>query len=638
MADNEKKKLPLPELLRATQGPYRMLFRYLLPYRRRFIIGILCGFGYALVNGLFPLVVLFVGRQVFGGGGDAFRVPGTVARLLDWVDDKLPFASSAGDAALSQPGIAGVLVACVLVPLVMIIRSLLSYGNSYCMAWVSFRMLRDVRRALFAHLLHQSLDFFNKAKSGKLISRVTNDVRVAQTSFISVASDIFKDPFSILVGVSVLLALDWKFCLVTLILFPTCLVPVIIFGRKVRKAGRAEEDEAGAMAVILQESFAGIRIIKSFGREDYQADQFTRSSEQQMRNSMRVKKSMDVVQPLIEVVSAAGVALALLYVFFFNIPPEKLLALMAGIFLLYEPAKKVSRLHMLMQKALAASTNVFALLQQKPTIQDAPDATVLETCRGEVQFEHVTFSYGTEAGDPAALRDVHLTIEPGRQVALVGSSGAGKSTMLSLMQRFYDPQAGVVRLDGRDIRSITQESLRRHIGVVSQETFLFHDTIEENIRFGRLDATREEVEQAARLAYAHDFILAQPEGYETIVGDKGCLLSGGQQQRLSIARAILKDAPILLLDEATSALDSESERIIQSALERLTQGRTTIAIAHRLSTVLKSDTIVVMDGGRIVDAGSHAELLERSAIYRRIYELQFHQTDESHEPTVADVD
>jgi subfamily B ATP-binding cassette protein MsbA len=589
-----------------------MLLGYLLPYKSRFLLGLACGVGYALVNGLFPLVVLFVGRQVFGGSSETFRIPGLLGRVMD----KIPLFESPG----AQAGATGVIIACIVVPLAMMVRSSLSYFNSYCMAWVSFRMLRDLRRALFAHLLHQSLDFFNKAKSGNLISRVSNDVRVAQAAFINVAADIFKDPFSVFVGVAVLFSLDWKFCLVALVLFPICLVPIIIFGRKVRKAGKAEEDEASTMSVILQESFAGIRVIKSFAREDFQADQFIKSSEQQFRNSLRVRKSTEIVQPLIEIVSAFGVALALLYVFFFAIPPELLLALLSGIFLLYEPAKKISRLHMQMQKALGASTTVFELMKRQPTIQDAPDARPLTTCTGQIEFRGVSFAYDPDA---PALHEVNLVVPAGAQYALVGSSGAGKTTLLSLLQRFYDPQQGSVLLDGHDLRSLQQRSLRENIGVVSQETFLFHDTIAENIRFGRLDATLEEITAAAKQAHAHEFISAQPQGYETIIGDKGSMLSGGQQQRLAIARAILKNAPILLLDEATSALDSESERMIQQALEVLTKGKTVIAIAHRLSTILKSDQIVLMEKGRIAAVGPHAALYETSPTYRHLYDLQF---------------
>ncbi len=374
------------------------------------------------------------------------------------------------------------------------------------------------------------------------------------------------------------------------------------------------------MAVILQESFAGVRVIKSFAREDYQASQFAKSSDLQCRNSMRVRKSMDIVQPLIESVSAFGVVLAILYVYYYHIGIIQFAALCFGIFLLYNPVKSLSRIPLQMQKCMASASNVFDLLNKKPAIQDAPDAVVLKECRGGLDFENITFSYGSEQN---AVKDMNLVIEPHKKYALVGSSGAGKSTVLSLILRFYDPQQGVIKLDGIDIRQISQNSLREHIGVVTQETFLFHDTIYENIRYGRLDATEAEIIAAAKLAYAHDFIVAQPEGYNSIVGDKGCLLSGGQQQRLAIARALLKNAPILLLDEATSALDSESEHMIQAALDRLSQGRTVIAIAHRLSTILKSDKIVVMDKGMVVDAGPHAELLERSPIYRKLYELQF---------------
>jgi subfamily B ATP-binding cassette protein MsbA len=609
---NKKKKLPLHELIRASWKPYKMLLSYLAPYRKRFFLGIACGVGFAILNGIFPLLIILIGRMVFGGTEEDFRLPGPIARIMEHFH-------FLGDSQRS--GVAGVIAACIIIPTVMMLRSILSYLNSYCMAWVGYRMLRDLRRALFVHLLNQSLSFFNTAKSGRLISRVSNDVRVAQNAFLNVASDIFKDPISIFVGAGVLFFIDWKFCLVTLFLFPTCLLPVIIFGKKVRKAGQAEEEEAGAMAVILQESFTGIRIIKSFAREEYQADQFARSSEEQFKNSMRVRKSMEIVQPLIETVSAFGVALALLYVFFFEVPVLNLVALLGGIFLLYQPAKKVSRLHMQMQKALAASTNVFALMNERSAIEDAPNAVELTSCKGHIEFHNVCFSYRE---DIPALTDVNLNVEAGRLYALVGSSGAGKTTVLSMIQRFYDPQSGSVTLDGVDLRELKQLSLRKQIGVVSQETFLFHDTIEENIRFGRLDATPEEIREAARLAYAHDFIMAQPAGYQTIVGDKGCQLSGGQQQRISIARAILKNAPVLLLDEATSNLDSESERMIQAALEELTKGKTVIAIAHRLSTILKSDKIVVMDRGKIVAMGTHSELLEVSEIYRHLYELQFH--------------
>jgi len=600
-----KEKLPFFQLLRAFWAPYLRLAQYLKPYKKRFVMGLIFGILAGLLNGVFPLVIKKAGEAILPPG----QSPANPTELL----------KSGMDAG---PGIESVIWISLLIPAAMVARGVCSYLQSYYLAWVSLRVLRDIRTQLFLHLISQSLGFFNRSKSGKLISRVLNDTRVAQNALTSIAGDIVSQPVAVVSGVVVLVMMDWKFALTTLVLFPICIVPVVFFGKKVRQAGRLEENEAGQMAVILQETFAGIRVIKSFAREEYQGSQFEKSSEIQCQNSLRVRRSTDIVQPLIESVSALGVVLAMVYVYYYHISFIKFAALCAGIFLLYNPVKSLSKIPMLMQKCMASATNIFDLLKLQSEIQDKPDAVVLRNCTGRIEFDRVCFSYGV---DKAAVEDITLRIEPGKKYALVGSSGAGKSTLLSLLLRFYDPQSGGIRVDGRDIRDYAQRSLREQIGVVTQETFLFHDTIFENIRYGRLDATREEVIEASKAAFAHDFILAQPDGYETIVGDKGCLLSGGQQQRLAIARALLKNAPILLLDEATSALDSESERMIQSALDRLSEGRTVIAIAHRLSTILKSDCIVVMDLGRIAEIGSHQQLLDNSILYRNLYELQFHQ-------------
>lgn len=601
-------KLPFPELVRAFWKPYLRLLSYMHPYRKRFFFGIACGVAGGMLNGAIPLVIKKAGEPLMGAGL------------------KLPDKSALFNGGITNdgPGIEGVIWISLLIPLVMIARGIFSYLNVYSLAWVSLRVLRDIRTQLFAHLMSQSLDFFSREKAGNLMSRVMSDTRVTQNALTSVSGDIIKDPIAVLTGVAVLVMIDWKFSLTTLVLFPICIIPVVVFGRKVRQAGKAEERESAQMSVILQETFAGVRVIKSFAREDYQTLQFAKSSDTQCRNSMRVRRSSDIVQPLIESVSALGVVLAMAYVYYYGISFAKFAALCAGIFLLYNPVKNLSRIPMLMQKCMVSANNIFDLMEMKPTILDLPSAKPMERCEGLIEFENVSFGYGSEK---LALRNATLRIERGKKYALVGASGAGKSTILSLILRFYDPQTGEVKIDGHDVRGITQHSLRRHIGTVTQETFLFHDTISENIRYGNLEATHEQIIAAAKLAYAHDFILAQPNGYETIVGDKGCMLSGGQQQRLAIARAILKGAPILLLDEATSALDSESERMIQDAIEKLSEGRTVVAIAHRLSTILKSDCIVVMDHGRIVDTGTHSELLEKSELYRSLYELQFHHGD-----------
>jgi subfamily B ATP-binding cassette protein MsbA len=600
----------LPQLIRAFWRPYLRLAAYLTPYKKRFALGLLFGVLAGIVSGTLPLVVSVIGGDVLPAG----KMPG-IKELNDL-----------RDANTSGPGIETVVWMSLLIPLVMIARGLFSFLNTYYLTWVSLRVLSDIRSELFRHLMSQSLDFFNRSKSGLLSSRVLNDTRQAQMALTSISGDIVSQPIAVITGVASLVYIDWKFSLTTILLFPICIIPVLFFGRKVREASRAEENEAAQMSVILQESFAGVRVVKSFAREGYQADAFERSSNEQVDSSLRVRRSSDIVQPLIESVSALGIVLAIIYVYYYGLNLINFIALCGGIFLLYRPVKSLSRLPMLMQKCMVSANHVFEILEERPRIADRPEARVISACEGHIRFESINFSYGV---NKAAVADITLDVQAGKKYALVGPSGAGKSTLLSLILRFYDPQSGRITLDGVDIRDLTQASLREHIGVVNQDTFLFHDTIYENIRYGRLDATREEILAAARSAHAHDFILSQSHGYETVIGDKGCLLSGGQQQRLAIARALLKNAPILLLDEATSALDSESEQLIQSALEKLSEGRTVIAIAHRLSTVLKSDCIVVMDGGRIVDTGSHAELLVKSPLYRNIYEIQFHHADDA---------
>src|SRR5438270_4859626 len=377
------------------------------------------------------------------------------------------------------------------------------------------------------------------------------------------------------------------------------------------------------MTVTMQESFAGIRVVKSFDREEQLEKTFRRGAQQSFSQTMRVVKAQEAVSPVVEIIATIGVGLALWYVYAANLTAGRFFGLITGIFIIYEPIKTLSKLHIVMQRSLGATTQIFAILDSVPTVRDAPNAIELASSRGEIELDNITFRYPTGVTD--ALSNINLHIEPGKTYALVGASGAGKSTILSLILRLYDPSAGAVKVDGHDLRSLTQKSLREQIGLVSQETFLFHETIFKNIQFGRLNATPEEVYAAARTASAHEFILAQPDGYETVIGDKGCLISGGQQQRLAIARALLKNAPILLLDEATSSLDTESEKQIQNALEKLAAGRTVIAIAHRLSTVLSADQIVVLDRGQIKEIGTHAELIEKSGYYRRLYDLQFHE-------------
>ena len=605
-AEGVKVKLSFLDTIRTAWGPYRRLYSYAGPYKWRFAIGLAFGVAYGLVNSLLPLIVLQVSNYIFHGAAPNPRAILAHREMLN-----------------IGPKIDSILWICLAIPVVMAARSLCSYGNAYYMNWVSNKVVNDVRNQLFAKIIRHSMDFFNRMQTGFLMSRIANDTRNMQQALASVSSDVFKQPITIIGAIIVLLLMDWKFTVVSLILFPICIIPIRLFGRRARRAVQLDQRGSALMSVTMQESFAGIRVIKSFAREDQQEKAFRRSAQLSFSNMMRMVKATEAVGPLVEIIASFGVGLALLYVYATNLSAGRFFGLISGIFILYEPIKTLSKLHIVMQRSLGATTQIFSILDSVPSVRDAPNAIELVSSKGRIDFEKVTFRYPTGITD--AVRDVDLHVESGKTYALVGASGAGKSTVLSLILRLYDPDSGTIKIDGHDLRLLTQKSLRDRIGLVTQETFLFHDTIFKNIQFGRLHATADEVYAAARTAYAHDFIIAQPQGYDTVIGDKGCLISGGQQQRIAIARALLKNAPILLLDEATSSLDSESEKQIQHALEKLAAGRTVIAIAHRLSTILSADQIVVLDQGHIKEIGTHAELLEKSGYYRRLYDLQFNQ-------------
>ena len=609
----KKSKPSFFETVRLGWRPYRRLYGYVKPYKWRFIFGLALGFLFGVVSGLLPLVLQKVTTTIFHG---AAPNPADVARHSELLN--------------TGGSVKSIVWMCLLIPAVMTVRSLVAFGNTYYMNWVSNRVVSDIRNELFAKIVNQSMGFFNKMRAGVLMSRITNDTIAMQAALTAVSSDAFKQPVSIIFALTVLLYMDWKFTVATLVLFPCCILPIQMFGKRARKAVQRQYEDMGQMVVTMQETFAGIRVIKSFAREDHQIKSFARSTMLQFRNAMRMIKAMEATGPLIETLAAIGVGMALLYVYIANLSAGRFLALIGGIFILYDPVKTLSKIHVVMQRSIAATVGVFGILDTEPEIQDAPDAQTLASSRGQLDLENVTFRYSGTNSD--AVKDLSLQIDPGKTYALVGPSGAGKSTILSLILRLYDPTSGVIRIDGRDLRTLTQRSLREQIGLVTQDTFLFHDTIYNNILFGRPGATREEVYVAAQTAYAHQFIIKQPHGYDTVIGDKGMLLSGGQQQRLAIARAILKNAPILLLDEATSALDSESEKQIQLALQTLAAGKTVIAIAHRLSTILSADQIVAMDHGRIKEIGTHEELLDKSGYYRRLYDLQFNRGPEHRDP------
>lgn len=515
--------------------------------------------------------------------------------------------------------IAGV---CAIVPFLILLRGLWTYLHQYCMIWVGNKVLYQLRDEVFSNLLSQSLSFYGKAKTGELMQTCFNQTRMAQTAGTQLASDLIKHPISILSIMIFLLLINPIYTLASMVVFPLCIFPVMAVSKRVRKAGGREEEEAGMLMVTMQETFSGIRVVKSSAREEYEREKFNAADRRMLALIMRWRKAMEIVGPLVETVASVGIAAGLVYAKITGMTAGEFLLLNMALMSMYPHAKALSRVQVNLQKCLIATTKVFSLIDLESDIRDKPDAVELKDAKGKIQFFDVKFRY--KGADELAVKQISTKLRAGHNYALVGRSGSGKSTLLSLIMRFYDPIDGHIKLDNIDLRDIKQQSLRDNIGIVNQELFLFHDTILNNIRYGDPKATDEQVYKAAERAFAHEFIMEKEGGYNAIVGDKGCTLSGGQQQRISIARAILRDAPILLLDEAYSALDSESEKKIHAAMEELARGKTVIAIAHRLSTILNADEILVMEQGRIIDKGTHSELLEKSEAYQKLYNLQFH--------------
>ncbi len=603
--------------------PVRRILPYLKPLKGRFILGILIGVAAACFNAVMLMAFQIIFSMVLKGQSQTL---GTQIDLPFGIN--LNIAEILGIAKDTPVGITGVLIACAFIPVLLFTNGFLEYLNKYCLAWVGNKMLYAIRNDVFRSILRQSPTFFSSSRAGELMQTVFNQSRVAQSNAVQLVQLVTNRPLTIIAILATLFSQYPFFTAMSLFVFPLCILPVIALGRRVKKSGKSEELETGTMMTAMHESFTGIRLVKSYAREEYEVARFERANAAMSRNAIRWQRASELVGPIVESVASLGIAAGLIYWWWKDWEADKFITVIFSLTRIYPPAKELSKVSLLMQKTAYAVNNVVSLLDRVPDIRDVPQAKALPRIKGGVTFENITFSYSGPNGQPlekAAVSGIHLNLEPGKFYALVGPSGAGKSTLFSLLLRFYDPDQGRVLMDGVDIRSVTQDSVRGNIGIVSQDTFLFHDTIRENIRYGRLDATEEEIIAAAKKAHAHDFIMQIQGGYAAVVGDAGCNLSGGQKQRLSIARAVLRNAPILLLDEATSALDTETERIIQDAIHQLTEGRTVIAIAHRLSTIMDADQIIVMRDGRVDSTGTHTELLASSELYQKLNALQFHE-------------
>ena len=505
----------------------------------------------------------------------------------------------------------------------VVLQGLCSMGHSYLTAWISQRIVADFRQHLFAHLHTLSVSFFARRRTGELLSRLMNDVTVIQSVVTETPIDSAKQLVTFVGGITFLLTMNWRLCLLILVLLPLLVLVAKFFGRRLKSLSTSIQDQTAALSTLIEEVISGIRIVKSFVQTQREETRFAAQVEQTLALTMRKAGVMAVFIPVISLLTFSAAAAVLWYggrqVIDGSVSPGDLFAFILFAGILIGPFSSAARVFAQIKEAQGATQRVFEILDTRAEVSDSPTATSLSTVSGHIRAEHVSFSY-----DPRqpVLTDVSFEAKPGELVAIVGPTGAGKTTVMNVLHRFYDPAEGHIIIDGQDLRQVTLDSWYRQIALVPQETILFGGTILDNIRYGDREATEEKVAEASRAAHAHDFIMSFPDQYQTIVGEKGINLSGGQRQRIAIARAIVKNPRILLLDEATSALDSESERLVQEALEQLMKGRTTFVIAHRLTTIQRADRILVLNKGRLVETGTHAELIDRKGLYQYLYTLR----------------
>ncbi len=573
---------------------YMRLLAYIKPYVKQLVVAIFC-------------IVMAAAANLY--------VPWIIKDMIDKV-------LAARDMMMLNFIAVGIVV-------VFFFRGIFYYGQSYLVSFVGQRVIIDVRDVIFRKFQRMPLAYYDKRQTGEIMSYITNDVAALQSALVDNLIELVTESATLVGSIALMFYLDWKLTFVTLVTVPMVGQAMKVFGRKLKSSGTLIQERLADITSLLQESISAVRIVKSFVRETYEIKRFRAQNELNFQAAMKNVQLTSLLTPTVEFLAAITVTF-IVWIGGYEVVNNVMTAGSLIAFLTYavnlaNPVKRISRVYGNIQKAMAAADRVFAVLDLDETITNKADAVELPKIQGHVQVENISFAY--KKGVPA-LTGVSLEAKPGQMIAFVGPSGAGKSTIANLLPRFYDVTEGAIRIDGFDIRDVTMESLRSQIGLVPQETMLFSTTVRENIRYGRLDASDDEITEAAKAANAHEFIMALPQGYDTKIGERGLNLSGGQRQRMAIARAILKNPQILILDEATSALDTESEKLVQAALDRLMVGRTSFVIAHRLSTIFDADQIFVIENGQVREHGTHQELLALGGLYSTLYHIQFNKANE----------
>ena len=609
---------------------FARIFRYIRPYRLTLVGAMACSVPFSVFSGVSVYLIIPLLETLFAGKAYAPSTGAGAAGtsiLPDWlISAKDSLTAFFQQLVFRQDPADSLLNICIFIVLAFLLKNLFGYLQSNLMIYVEQALTRDLRNAVYRHIHKLPLAYFTNERTGNLISRVMNDVPVINTGISATFQTMIKEPMLLIVYLSITFILSWKLTLMAFVVFPLALLVIAGVGRRVHKESGLVQERIADLTSVLHETISGVKVVKAFGMEDFENKKFAQVGSSYFRTILKVTNIRNLASPSTEFLSAAAGGVIIWYggmqvLTHDAMKASEFLGFLIAMFQLMPPIKELSTVNNRLQEASAAGRRVFDVLDTEPNIRDAENPVVLNEFSSDIRFEHVSFRY---AEGEAVLTNINLKIKKGDVVAIVGPSGAGKSTLIDLVSRFYDPTGGKVTIDGHDLRSVELKSLRNMIGIVTQETILFNDSVRNNIAYGMEDCPLELIVDAARAANAHVFISEMPKGYDSIIGERGVKISGGERQRLALARAILKNPPILILDEATSALDTESELLVQEAIEHLMAGRTSIVIAHRLSTIKHADRIIVVDHGTIVESGKHSELLKISkGLYKRLYQLQF---------------